>query len=194
MLNNSLIASFVNGDHASFSKIYQYFSKKVLGLCVKYTHSVEVAEELTHDIFLKVWQKREPLQSENLEGFIFRVAKNQIFDWLRKMAADRRMKAEMINRHNSNQAGVQQDEALEAKVDLTFIKSLISNMPPKRREVFQLCKFEQLTYLEVADKLNISRDTVKDHIMKANKALSKIQESEKLLYSLIFLFCFGFIR
>lgn len=188
MLDQGTVNDFINGNHQSFDQVYRVYGKSIWSFCYKFTRSAEVSEELTHDIFLRVWEKRSTIKSVTVEGFLFKVARNLIFDWLRRKAVENQMKSELIIRHTDEQENIQPQIQLQSHIDLDTVKKVIDAFPPKRKQVFELCKFSEMTYSEVSKQLLITKDTVKDHMMKANKALTKLNQTGNFTLPLFLIF------
>ncbi|EDM37275.1 putative ECF-type RNA polymerase [Pedobacter sp. BAL39] len=192
MLGQIVIQRFREGDASAFRKIYHCFYNDIWSVCFKYSRNEEVAEELTHDAFLILWQKRELIDPEQgVKAYLFSIARHEVFRWLKKNALNAVFKAEHKVQLLNDQRSVRQDIAIDAALDLARMKTFLDGFPPKRRKVFELIKFGELSYNEVAERLSISRDAVKDHMVKANQSIRKLNSTGEFTYGFI-LFAFLF--
>lgn len=164
----TLLTALKAGSHSAFECLYHRYKRLIYYNLNRLVHQHEMAEELTHDVFLKVWQLRDTIDtSKSFEGFIRRIAGNLAIDFYRRAALDKRMRETLIQTATifDDPLGEDMDRAENASI----IKSILEKLPPRRREIFSLCKLEGRRYTEVAEMLGIGEGTVNDHIVKATK-------------------------
>lgn len=188
MLSQDVIYAFKEGDSRAFKNLYNLFYDDVWSLCYKYTRNHETAEELAHDSFLLLWENHSAVDPEQgVKPYLLTITRNEVFRWLRKSAGNAAMKEALKKQFIHEQQAVRQDVAMEATLDLLRFKECLNALPAKRKKVFELIRFSDLTYNEVAVLLSISRDAVKDHMIKANKSLLKLKNSGEFTYHLLLL-------
>ncbi|MFC3197927.1 RNA polymerase sigma factor [Parapedobacter deserti] len=156
-------------DEGAFSVLYDRFRPKVYTYALKISGSVEVAEDIVHEVFLKVWQCREPDNIANLDAYLRVVTRNFTLKWLRRMILERTVGKEM--KDNWDEVDFSTEQAVNLKETQEVIDRAIALLPPQRRLIFQLCKNEGLKYEEVAERTNLSRLTVKTHMQLALRFL-----------------------
>ncbi len=156
-------------DTHAFGVLYDKFRPKVYTYALKISGSVEVAEDIVHDVFLKVWQYQEPQKIANLEAFLRVVTRNFTLKWVRRNVLERAVSTEM--KYTWNEAESATEQAVNLKEIEEILDQAIALLPPKRRLIFQLCKHEGLKYDEVAERTNLSRLTVKTHMQLALRFL-----------------------
>lgn len=128
-----------------------------------YTRSVQQAEEATQDIFMKIWNSRVSLPSlDNFENFLFIIARNVIISALRK----KRGLYVVEPAKDIIGAAPSPDQQFAYKESYDIINRGIDLMPPQRKQVFRLSRLEGMSYEEISRQLGISRNTVKEHIVK----------------------------
>src|SRR5690606_29445991 len=116
--------------------------------------------------------RREQVDPElSIKSYLFRIGENLIRDTFRKAAKDRVMQQHLLAAVSETYSHV--EESLISSETRAELYHAIDLLPPKRREVFILCKMESRSYEEVSKLLNISTGTVNDHIRKANSFLRK---------------------
>lgn len=133
------------------------------------TKNRETAEEIVLDVFTKIWEGRAALSDiRNFEAFLFRVAQNKGIDFLRQLQRNRRLQGEVFEMMQDlrNETADYRIQEKEARMRLGSILSLL---PAKRREAFILSREEDLSYDEIAEKMSISRLTVRNHVSAALK-------------------------
>lgn len=125
-----------------------------------------LAEEAVHDVFLKVWQRRETLDgSRSVRSYLFTICKNHILNVLASVSRN-----ESLHRHLFHFArlsgGQAEDDLVYAEYE-RVTEQAVSRLPPQRQTVFRMCCLEGKSYEEAAGLLHISKGTVSDHMVKA---------------------------
>lgn len=123
------------------------------------------AEEITQEVFVKLWMNRELLDPEkNLQAYIYQIGRNIIIDELKKrvkIQATREYQMSMIKPSNN----------VEEDMDYLDLKNIMDQtllyLPERRREVFELSRNKGLSHKEIAEKLGISTKTVENHLNHA---------------------------
>jgi RNA polymerase sigma factor (sigma-70 family) len=186
VLAKVVIVDFINGEEPAFTQIYKLYYKDVRSYCYKHTRSAEIAEELASDVFLRLWEARSNIDPDkDIKPYLFTIAKNVAFTWLKRMVTDQKMKAVFKSRYLSDQDNANQDVAIAATMDLALLRQIMSKMPPKRRRTFELCKIDGLSYTEASSVLMISKETIKDHVSLARKDLDKLANATDFIYMLL---------
>lgn len=136
----------------------------------KLTDSAELAEDVVQEVFLKLWQNRAALSGvENPGGYIFRMAQNQAVTAFRKMARETLVLAEL--KDTVIKPLVNAEDALAARELETKVRQVIETLPPQQKLVYTLSREQGLKYDEIAEKLQISPGTVKNHMIQALRTL-----------------------
>jgi len=165
-----LLVLLRQGDKQAFGELYYQYSPRIYTNLVKLLKSDHLAEELLQDVFVKVWDKRENIDIEkSFRSYLFRIAENQVYDFFRKAARDKKMEAYLINAASEFYSHV--EEALYHKENTAILNRAIAQLPPKRRHIFTLCKLEGKSYEEVSRQLGISTSTINDHVVKASRSV-----------------------
>lgn len=166
----ALLIALKNSDQAAFEQLYHRYKRPIYYNLHKLVHLREVAEELTQDTFLKVWQQRRILDVEkSFQAFLRRIAGNLAVDFYRRAAQDKKLREHLLNFATEHYDPV--EIHMNLRENHTAIHVAMEKLPPRRREVFALCKLEGKSYAEAAQLLGISAGTVNDHIVKATKFL-----------------------
>ncbi|RFS19861.1 RNA polymerase sigma-70 factor [Chitinophaga silvatica] len=131
-----------------------------------------MAEEMVQQVFCKLWEKADKIKiKESISGYLYRSVYHECINYLRhqkvKQAHQEHTKHAMTHHYQTGQAsGKVIMSELQQKLD-----AALQALPEKCRTVFQLSRFEELRYQEIADKLNISVKTVENQMGKALKLL-----------------------
>lgn len=129
-----------------------------------------LAQEITHEIFIKIWRYREKLPGiDQPEAYIFTVASRHTLDQIKKRLNENRMlqrlSASLDPAHNDP------EEALLLRDKEALIQQAVDQLPPQQKSVYLLSRQQGLSYEEIARELNISPNTVRNHLVKALAAI-----------------------
>jgi RNA polymerase sigma-70 factor (family 1) len=179
-----------NGDEIAFRKIFNHYSNRLFSYAFRITDNEELAEEIVMDTFMKIWCNRQELASaNNFDSYLFTIVRNHAFN-----AIKRRTHESLI----INQLSLSKTEYEDCTEDTVvyndyqhILSKAVNQLPPQQRLVYSLSRDEGLKYDEIANQLNLSKNTVKAHLKKALSTL-RIVFSNYLLLSFVFL-CFELI-
>ena len=159
------------GDAAAFSLLYDLYWLKVYNFARLYITSSSVISEVVQDVFVKVWESKEFLDiTKNFDGLLFMITRNIIFNYSRRHFNELNFKMTVL-KGLENSYDI--EEELHAKDLRIYIERLVNELPPRQKEVFYLSRHEQLSYKEIAERLDITPKTVERHINEAFKYLKK---------------------
>jgi RNA polymerase sigma-70 factor (ECF subfamily) len=149
-----------------FRQLFDAYKNRLYGYVLAIAHSNYVAEEITQEIFIKLWLCRDILhQVDNLEGYIFTIARNKTLNHLRKAAHNVKLLHELQGLAAPESNNVE-ERSLVAEYDI-LIRDALDKLSPQRRLVFQLSRYQGLNHEEIAVELKLSRNTVKNHMVEA---------------------------
>jgi RNA polymerase sigma-70 factor (ECF subfamily) len=165
-----LLLLIAEGDSDAFGKFYDLYFRKVYRFTGYFIKADEVCEEIVSDVFLTLWISREKLtEIDNLDAFIFTIARNKAFNYLSKNAKEPRfiheLPLEFSDITENPEKIVLTDELKQV------IKSSIEELPEKCKLVFLLSREEGLKYKDIAEIMSISEKTVNAQIVTALKKI-----------------------
>lgn len=168
-----------------FSEIFREHEQRLYTLAFRLTKSDQYAKDIIQEVFLKLWEHRENIHTiHNMEAWLYRLTENKTIDFLRKVAADSRLKEAIWNKMQQiiNEAEV----CVAVKEYNQIIQKAINQLPPQRRLIYQLYKEEGLNYQQIADELHISKHTVKNHLFTAVRSVRNFLSKNVKAFSLLF--------
>lgn len=158
------------GDAKAFSLIFHRYSAKTYSYALKIVKSDTLAEEITQEVFVKIWNLEAQLSSiENLDAYLRVLTRNHTLKVLRRLALE--IKASRMMAHTYQEEHNETEEYIIFKDSEKILNQAIEKLPAQQKLVYQLCHQEGLKYEEVAEKLNISKLTVKTHMQHALRFL-----------------------
>ncbi|MBO9619507.1 MAG: sigma-70 family RNA polymerase sigma factor [Niabella sp.] len=160
-----LLMRIAQGDERAFARMVDRYTSIVYPHLLSYLKNAEKAEEITQDIFLRVWKNRGKLaQMENFPGYVYVITRNRAKSALKELLSDPRQTP--IDPFQDLFAHPQ-SVSMEVKELSNALGKAIEALPRRRKEVFMLSRMEHFTYEEIAGKLGISRSAVRQHMVEA---------------------------
>lgn len=169
-LNNKLelLLRIAEGDEQAFRQFVRMYSNKVFFHSMTFAKTWEQAEELSQDIFLHIWQKRDKLlEVEDLDNYLFVISKNYLLSFIRKKVRHFDP-AELNDVSDMVQSSLTQYENKELG---QLIEKAINHLPEQKREVFRLIHHEGLSQEQVSQKLGIATRTVRWNLVAATNGI-----------------------
>lgn len=155
-------------DQTVMKELFHQYYKSTCSTIYRYVRNKETVEDVAQEVFIKLWQKRHRLNITGPIGaYLRRMAINEAISFLRKS----KQFMEDIDSVAANTGAPEVEEKYLYKELNNNITEAINALPPKCRAIFQLSRFEQLSYKEIAERLGISIKTVENQMGKALKVL-----------------------
>lgn len=161
----NMVAALKQGDSSVFSALFNDYHRKVYLYVLSKSHSSYIAEEATQITFIKLWDYRHQLdETEPVSRLIFHMAKTTTIDLLRKEAN----KGKLLKQDGLFTTDTRDiSDVMEAREMLSRVRQVVEQMPPVRRKVFELSRYEFKSYKEIAAQLSLSVKTVENHMSLA---------------------------
>ena len=166
------------GDEVAFEIIFHRYKNRVKGFVHKLLPPNISSDVILQEVFIKIWINRKNIDpAKNFSSFVFTISKNLVLDQLKSTVNKKLIYAE---RHILEEiiAGNEPQKTSEEDMEI-MLQNCINKLPTRRRQIFNLSRFEGLTYKQIAAKLNISENTVDTQIRKSLQFLR--QEFSSLL-------------
>jgi RNA polymerase sigma-70 factor (family 1) len=187
-INRELLIKLKSGEKSAYKQIFNLFGPKIYRFGILYLKNKSDAEELTQDVFLKIWEKRDHLDpSQNVKAYIFKIAVNCIYDHIRKTNLNKAFVE--FSKHNFQPSTESLWHEIIWKDMLLKLNTLVNKLPEQRRIIFLMSRDEGLSNQQIADKLNLSKRTVENQIYRTTLYL-KEHMSPDCVFLLLFLFLF----
>ncbi len=166
----------LKNDHPqSFLEIFNLYQEKIFNFVFRMTQDRYLTEDLTQEVFLKVYRKQPDLKAHpNLSGWIFRIARNLSLNAIRNESS--KISHENDLRNESQEARVkmnQPDYDLTARETRQIVKNAMGELNGNQREVLILKEYHDFTYQEIAEITQSSVSAVKSLLFRARENLRK---------------------
>ena len=162
-----ILLRIAEGDEAAFAELFRSYSLHLAPYIESLFNSAFWTEEIIQDVFLKIWTKRKELVNiDNPSAYIYKMAANKALDFMKKKSREIKLQY-YLTRLTANENRNFTEEWTDFHFSKQIFAEAISLLPLKRAEVYRLRHEEGLTYDEIKDKLQISKNTVRNHLVAA---------------------------
>ena len=161
-----LVQGVSKSEKGAYRELFNRYAPRIYSFSVSYLKNRVDAEELVQEVFLKIWEKRNELdKSKNFKAFIFKIAVNSIYDVIRRKNLETAF-ADFV-RLNFEKTSDHTWQTVTYNELAENLSGLVDRLPEQQRNIFLLNKEEGLTTGEIAEKLNLSKRTVENHLYRA---------------------------
>lgn len=163
-----LLLSLAQGEDRAFAGVFHHYRHRIYAIAFRLLGSASQAEDVVQDIFLKMWLKRGELHEiSHFKAYLFTVTRNHIFTSLKLMARQQLATSEL------SAAAVDEikDAAIIHKEYEQILQRAIAQLSPQQELIYKLSKEEGLKRNEIADRLQLSPETIKVHLANAMRSI-----------------------
>ena len=169
--DNDLIIQFNHGDTEAFTAIYNNYYLTLYNFVKKFIPKREDAEDITADIFVKLWRMHTRFDSiKNIEAFLYITGRNACLNFLQSLQRQSEKQKELLHVLLQEPAEGTLQEDVKTEVLQTILKE-IEKLPRSCQNVFKMAYLEGLSNSEIADTLGINNQSVRNHKQRAIKLL-----------------------
>jgi RNA polymerase sigma-70 factor (ECF subfamily) len=166
---STVINLIKEGNAQAFEKIFREYFKSLHAYAYTFMKDDEQAEEIVQNIFCRIWEKRDQLKTDgSLKAYLYRSVHNESVNYLKHQKTRAIFQVHYSN--GDQTAGEASEKIMAAELD-GHIQKALNELPLQCRVIFQLSRFENLKYKQIADQLNLSVKTVENQMGKALKVL-----------------------
>jgi RNA polymerase sigma-70 factor (ECF subfamily) len=184
---SDLLLQVTEGDEQALAAIVRLYWKNIYAHALAWVKSAQEAEELTQDIFLKIWNSRSQIgQVENFENWLFIISRNTIVSAVRRKLSS----PAFVEHQDLEENSLRPDRWSEHREHYQVLLNGIGLLPEKRQQVFRMSRLEGLSHEQIAERLGIHKDTVAQYIVKA-VAFLKSYLQERIGDSLLIILLLG---
>lgn len=165
-IESDILQKIADGDESAFRMLFDEHWQNIYGVAYMLTKSAPMAEDMVQEIFMKLWIKREQLpEIENFRNYLFIVARNHIFNELKKRSADILFTNHLFEYfHDAKETP---EKKLIEKEAEQIIGEIIERLPQQQKMIYRLSREEGLSRNEMAERLGIAPNTVRNHLTRA---------------------------
>lgn len=169
-----LLIKISQGNQLAFQALFEQYRNQLFVYLYKITKSSETAEEIVLDVFLKIWHGRElAAEIENFNAFLYRVAHNKAIDFLRSAKNNPLRQRELWDAMQEQVSAEDADTNLILRNTEALIDKAAGQLSPQRRKVFYLHHHHGFTNEKIAQRLDLSKNTVRNHLFASFEFIRK---------------------
>ena len=182
----ALITAIKQGNKRVFEGFYKKYYKQLFAIAYRYTGQAQAAEEIVHDVFIKIWNKAGQLNvQQSMKSYLFKSVINSSLNFIKKEKMDAQKRLVYIKVQDESLGD--QDRDAEEEL-LNRLEEALKLLPEKCRQVMFLSRFGKLKQQEIADQMNISVKTVKNHLTYGFQKMRQHFEKQKQFISILLIF------
>jgi RNA polymerase sigma factor (sigma-70 family) len=172
--DRELIERCLKHDEAAWEQIIQRYKRKVFGIAYKFTGRFEEAEDLTQEVFFKVYRALDSYKREqDFSWWLVSISRNACIDYYRSVKRERKvLSGDLTDLKNFKFQGLSPQGNLEAAERSKVLRRSLNELPDDLRTVLVLRDLKGLSYREIADQLNLAEGTVKSRIHRGRVELA----------------------
>lgn len=172
----------------AFDVLYKKYSKRLFNFAYSILKSSQEAENLLQDVFLNLWEQRHNIEKDSsVKSYVFTIAYNMAVSVIRKKVREHQFFEYLKTLQDLSQEPVNIEVEYNELTDR--LNKIIDKLPARQREIYLLHKNEGLNYQEIAEKLNISVNTIENHMSRALKTI-RTGLADYSIIVLLFMFLF----
>ena len=182
----ALLVKIAAGNEPAFRELFDHYKKRFYSVAVKMTRSDEVSQDIVQDVFMHIWSRRKSIMDvENPSSYFFTCVYRRVYQHYRKMALEKKiLQVASFVSESVNTT----DEMILAHESQKLVSRAIAKLPPQQQLVFKLSKQEGVSRDDIAHKLHISPNTVKNHLADAIKFIQIFLQNSAVTHLIIFWF------
>ncbi|MDP4238650.1 MAG: RNA polymerase sigma-70 factor [Bacteroidota bacterium] len=159
------ISELQNGSKDAFEQLYHGYAPRLYGFVRNLTKSNDLAEEIVQETFIKIWDNREYIRTDySFKSYLFMIARNHVINVFRKQSLISTLEECDTIQNSIDFSENDTDKLAELNELKMYIEKAKLHLSPRQREIFELSKEKGLTNQEIADKLKISNQSVKNQL------------------------------
>lgn len=181
----SLVAHCLNGDDAAWEQLVRLHTRHVYALCYRFTGSAGESQDLTQEVFLRVFRTLKTFRSAegSFATWLTRVTRNLLIDHYRRTRHDRAtdsIEDQLPTLEQQGAVDTRPDRALAGREASEILQMALQKLSPDLREAVILRDLQEMEYREIAEVLSIPEGTVKSRINRGRAELGRLLRKQKL--------------
>lgn len=185
--NTHCISLLLTRNESAFKEVYYAYSRQLYSVAFQILKEDTLAQEVVQETFIALWENLNKLKPDsNVWGYLYVVARRNCLNKLRALGTSMKFVNEARQLLEVSTSSV--SNKIEKNELQAIINSYIAELPPKQREVFQMSREDGKSHLEIAQELNLSPNTVRNHIVEVLRKLKGKLKTYGYYLTIIFSF------
>lgn len=171
--DRTLIREIKNGNNEAFEFLFNAYYSRLRRYAIRFVRDEEVVRDIIQESFLKFWEKRALIEAVSISALLFAMVRNACLNYLKHINLVEQRSLDYLDTAEGQEELYHWDFGVSPEYTLLYkelreqIDLVISDLPPRCREVFEMSRFKKMKNWEIAEALHISTTAVEKHITKA---------------------------
>ncbi len=158
-------------NKAGFESLFKSHFSYLCNFAKQYVEDADTAQDICQKVFINLWEKRQSLDaSKSIKSYLFTSVRNRCLNHIRDQ---KKFRSQVLDLDCAGFDIVEQDDHFAEEELAKKIEQALNGLPEKCRKVFEMSRFQEMKYREIAEELSVSQKTVEAHMSKAMKHLRK---------------------
>jgi len=190
-----LLGLIAGSDQNAFRLLFDQYRSKVYSLACRLTKDKEAAEDVVQEVFTRIWLNKQSLTGlDSFEAWLRTITRNHIYNKLRRLATEEAFLRQLLKDNEWASDNLTLNTIAYNELH-RILQAAEDQLTPRQKEVYRLGKQEGLKYEDIAQTLQVSKDTVKFHMTEALRSIKEyLTRHEKNLTLFVMILCEKIIR
>ncbi|SMD36767.1 RNA polymerase sigma-70 factor, ECF subfamily [Reichenbachiella faecimaris] len=151
----------------TFEKVFRTYYQQLAAFAYQYVESHETAEEIVQDVFTNVWTKSDQIEIRTaVKSYLYGAVRNACLNFIKHKKIERRYEEQELLKADGYETDFLELDELQKEID-----AALDQLPEKCRQIFEMSRFEEKKYKEIAEELGLSIKTVENQMGRALKVM-----------------------
>lgn len=188
--NDALLLQLQHSSEGAFAELFARYERRIYNFTFKMVKDQNIATDITQEVFIRIWTKRTQLSEvRNMEAYIFTIASNLTLNQIKKNVREREIRERLLSQWQQRKSS-DADNLLLLHDCESLVAKVVDNLPPQQQRIYKLSREEGLNYDEIAHRVQISPNTVRNHLVKALQTIRVFIEKQGQIPHLFLLLIF----
>ncbi|HNF17613.1 MAG TPA: RNA polymerase sigma factor [Leptospiraceae bacterium] len=175
-----IIQEILSGRYKKLELLLEKYEGMIYSQCLKFAETKEEAEDMAQEIFLKAFESLSKFRGESMfSTWLFQIGRNLVLEKIRKKNLSEIREKEFARNETQSERKFCPESELVVKEESESLMTQLKKLPQNYKIPIMLYYFENMSYQEISEKLNLKMNTLKSHILRGKELLKNLLQNEK---------------